>query len=466
MRALGDAARVEAMRLPVRRLKAPDPLADHSSMAGGWSFRRVRAPLIAALATAITITVAPAPALASPPARAVPGVVDVGRLADPGPPPLPVVYPRGALRGVAARGSDIVFSDLDATDAWAREAIRWVASTNDWMRDYAAAKDGTYRFRPDAFATRRYAVRSIVKAFAPTELPDPSVVFTDLDPSSPWYRYAAVAVGHRWIRPTGDGAFLPDARVTMVELHRMLALALGLRPAARALDAIHTRSGVTFETPADFGTTMLGLRLGLRYNFPSGDESKDVTPQDELKRAYVAYSLFRATTLPSYAVSDLLDQYADVELPHLGPRKQAIVQWGVRYIGFPYFWGGEWGLTTASQRQPGFDCSGLSWWLLRRADDLYPVVPPRPYDGWSLPERSSAEMARATERRLRYGQLRPGDLMFYDGDLDGVVDHVDVYVGNGYALDSSNTPGGVTVMWVGDGWYREHFRYGRRILKT
>ena len=27
--------------------------------------------------------------------------------------------------------------------------------------------------------------------------------------------------------------------------------------------------------------------------------------------------------------------------------------------------------------------------------------------------------------------------MFYDGNGDGTVDHVDVYIGNGYALDSS-----------------------------
>ena len=56
--------------------------------------------------------------------------------------------------------------------------------------------------------------------------------------------------------------------------------------------------------------------------------------------------------------------------------------------------------------------------------------------------------------------------MFYDGNDDGTVDHVDVYIGNGYALDSSNTAGGVTIMWVGDGWYREHFVHGRRILPS
>jgi cell wall-associated NlpC family hydrolase len=66
--------------------------------------------------------------------------------------------------------------------------------------------------------------------------------------------------------------------------------------------------------------------------------------------------------------------------------------------------------------------------------------------------------------KLTYDQLQPGDLMFYSGDGNGVIDHVDTFIGNGWALDSSNSPGGVTIMWVGNGWYRDHFVHGRRVL--
>ena len=66
--------------------------------------------------------------------------------------------------------------------------------------------------------------------------------------------------------------------------------------------------------------------------------------------------------------------------------------------------------------------------------------------------------------KIRFADLRPGNLMFYDGDGDGVVDHVDTYIGHGYSLDSSSSPGGVTIMWVGTGWYREHFKFGRQVL--
>jgi cell wall-associated NlpC family hydrolase len=73
-------------------------------------------------------------------------------------------------------------------------------------------------------------------------------------------------------------------------------------------------------------------------------------------------------------------------------------------------------------------------------------------------------MARLTDVKLGYRALLPGDLMFYDGDRDGTVDHVDVFVGNGWSLDSSSSVGGVTLMWVKTGWYRDHFVHGRRVL--
>ena len=390
-------------------------------------------------------------------------------------PALPAVYPNapGGRALMTTTASPIRFSDLTASDGWAKEGIRFVAATNDWMRDFATNADGTYPFRPSTIETRKYLARSVVRAFAPDEAPDPSIVFPDLNASSAWYRYAAVAVRHGLIAKKPDGSFAPDDPVTMIMLHRALVLALGLQPAAAALNHLHTRSGTTFRLPAGFGTTLLGMRLDLRYNAPTGSEAMDVGPSDLMPRTQVAYSLWRATTQPSWSVGDLLTQYANVELPNLGPRMLRIVQWGVRYVGYPYIWGGEWGLSspepTALGGQPrsGFDCSGFSWWLLRADDNSsWKVAPPRPYTGWALPQRTSADMAAMTTTRIRFRDLRPGDLMFYDGNGDGTVDHVDTYIGNGYSLDSSSTPGGVTIMWVGDGWYRQHFTFGREILPT
>jgi cell wall-associated NlpC family hydrolase len=400
-----------------------------------------------------------------------------------GEPALPIVYPtsRRQLAGLdtaraGTKTTGVTFADLDSDDSWARTAIRWVASDNSWMLDFAPNPNGTYNFRPAAIETRKYLARSIVRAFARGEQPDGSVVFSDVDASTSWYRWAAVAVQHGWMTAR-NGVFDPDGPVTMAMLHRALVRAVGLGPAAKALNDIHTRDGVHFKVAPNFGTTVLGMRLDLRYNAPTGSESMDVAPADDLPRAQVAYSLARATTLPSYEVPDLLAQYKNVQLPHLGQRMQRIVRWGIHYAGYPYVWGGEWGFNRpepsalGGQPRSGFDCSGLTWWLLRRDDGTaWNISPPRPYKGWSLPQRTSTDMAAMAPTRIKYDDLRPGDIMFYDGDGDGVVDHVDTYIGNGYALDSSSTPGGVSIMWVARepgthaDWYAEHFMWGRRVL--
>jgi hypothetical protein len=323
------------------------------------------------------------------------------------------------------------------------------------------------RFRPDALAKRKHVARAIVRAFAPGALPDPAVSFPDLDASSSFWPFANVAVAKGWFRTGKGGSFRPDQPVTMTELHRALVLARGLRPAVRGLNAIRTADGARIRVPNAFATNVIGMRMELRY--PSKYEDHDVLPWTPMPRIQVAYSLYvAAIEVDAGTVAYLNGQYDDVVLPRMGDGRRAIVEWGARFAGFPYVYGGEWGLRSRSplggQSIPGFDCSGFAWWLMRRNDGgAWQVAPPRPYAGWALPERTSATMAGATSDRLTFEELRPGDLMFYDGSGDGIVDHVDVYVGNGWALDSSNSPAGVTLMWVGDGWYRDHFRFGRRI---
>jgi cell wall-associated NlpC family hydrolase len=67
-------------------------------------------------------------------------------------------------------------------------------------------------------------------------------------------------------------------------------------------------------------------------------------------------------------------------------------------------------------------------------------------------------------RRIHWFQIRPGDLLFYDGDDDGTVDHVDVYVGNGWAIDSGGSNAGVTFAYVSDTWYEDHFVDAPRVI--
>ena len=366
---------------------------------------------------------------------------------------------------VAPRTNGIRWSDVPKGH-WARNAIDHVGALNDWMRDLAQAEDGTYEFRPDVLETRKLFARSVVLAFAPDAEGDPDLRFGDLPDDDRFFPFANVAVASGWMDVDADGNFLPEGPVSTRDVHRAVVLALGLGELAAGPDAIHLRDGTQLETPKDFGTTLLGMKLGLRFNH--GDETLDVRPDSPLSRAEVAWSLYRASTAPDW-MSSWLTPYADMELPNLSPKMLRVVEFGMRYVGYPYVWGGEWGepgppgYCCGYQPVGGFDCSGVTWWVMKQASAGWDNTPPREYRGWDLPQRSSAQMA-AVGGRVRFDELRPGDLMFYDGDDDGTVDHVDTYIGNGWAIDSGSSNAGVTLTYVAGNWYEEHFVKGRRIL--
>jgi hypothetical protein len=358
----------------------------------------------------------------------------------------------------------VTFSDVPS-GFWASAAIQYVAGDFDWMRDGARTNDGASRFRPMRLESRGLFARALVRAFAPHEPADDSLTFADLSPGEPFFAAADVAVTLGWMRAP-DGDFRPTDPVTTLETHEALVAAQGLGQLADAASAIHLQRGTTIEAPDGFGAMLIGMRMGLRYDHR--DDSLDVSPTSPLSRAEVAWSLYRAATMTDRTALSLA-RYGHIELPNLGPRRLAVVRWGIRYVGYPYVWGGEWsgpttpGYCCGPQAVGGFDCSGLAWWLLRAGDAGWDNSPPRPYEGWDLGQRDSASMA-ATGGRVRWPDLRVGDLLFYDGDGDGRVDHVNTFIGNGWAIDSSGSLGGVTIVWVGSGWYADHFVHGRRVI--
>jgi len=366
-----------------------------------------------------------------------------------------------------ARQTAIVFTDLKPAFNWAKNAINYVAATHNWMFDYGQRKNGTYEFHPTTLETRILLARALVRAFAPAEAIDPSIEFLDLPNTSSLYPFANVAVKLGWMGINSKGDFKGDATVTMLNLHAVLIRVLGLQATADSIDALHMTDGTPFVTPRHLGSTLLGMRLGLRYN--NSNEVMDVLPTTVLDRAQVAYSLFQAATLDPWIIPYLQAQYANMTLPNMSPVRKALVEWGLRFVGYPYVWGGEWGLNSpepsglGGQPIPGFDCSGFAWWVLKSDTGAWRVHPPRPYGGWNLPQRVAVDQAHGAPS-IGYSKLKPGDLMFYDGEGNGFIDHVDIWIGNGWALDSSSSVGGVSVMWVADGWYRDHFMHGRKMI--
>jgi cell wall-associated NlpC family hydrolase len=348
---------------------------------------------------------------------------------------------------------------------WAGSAINTVAVDNTWMKDF-----GSSTFKPDNLETRELFAKAVVQAFAPTQKADPHMKFGDVDPSDPNAPYISVAVKNSWMLPFGKN-FHPTDPVSTIQVHRALIWALGLSDVVAGANQMHTTDGYVFQHGSTFGTRLVGAVLGLRYNHD--DESMDVGPGSRLNRAEVAWSLYRAdviNTSESWRKSEV-QIYKSI---HLGPIPAAfrpVVEYGMKFVGFPYIYAGEWNVKSPAgyccgyQPRGGFDCSGLMWWVLRQGDSLYDSAKYHPdYPGFILNERSSNDMSKAipVKDRLTFDQVKAGDLLFYDSNSDGTIDHVDLNLGWGWALDSGSN--GVTIAHVGEkgSWYQDVFAWGRR----
>jgi cell wall-associated NlpC family hydrolase len=113
------------------------------------------------------------------------------------------------------------------------------------------------------------------------------------------------------------------------------------------------------------------------------------------------------------------------------------------------------------------DCSGFVWYVMQKKSASYSPVN-RSYEGWSLPQRSSADIAAGAKKRLFYSELRPGDLMVFGSNgrrsTIASIYHTAIYIGNGWMIHSTGSRDGISIAYAGPGgWWRDEFAWGRRI---
>jgi hypothetical protein len=358
---------------------------------------------------------------------------------------------------------------------WDYTAINYVARQHTWMQDY-----GTSTFKPTTLEQRRLLARTLVNVYAPTEPVDPSITFTDLPTTDPYYPYANVAVKLGWMPEFEDGSWGPTKPIPKRIFDRAIILAMGQFSAAiRGLQNIHMKNGTAYPVNKWVPYLQLANWLGLHYNH--GDETLDLMPTTSMKRDEVAYSLWKAETLDSWEVSDAA-AFNDIALASVnldlsdGRKRQLLTDYSLDQIGFPYVWGGEWntaspsGYCCGSQPIGGMDCSGFVWWTMKRNESGYNSAQYHPeYPGWSLPQRTSSDMAVMAPAKISWGNLMAGDLMFFSGtggSTASSVDHVGIYLGNNWMINSASSTDGVTLEPVASGWFRDHFVFGRRIIGT
>ena len=127
----------------------------------------------------------------------------------------------------------------------------------------------------------------------------------------------------------------------------------------------------------------------------------------------------------------------------------ALVRAATRWLGTPYSWGG--GNVTGPTRgiaqgagTLGFDCSSLVQYAYAQT-------------GTTIP-RTSQEQFKAGSP-VAPGDLRPGDLVFFDGTPPG---HVGMYLGNGQFLHAPHTGDHVRISSLTSGYYHDAFVGARR----
>ncbi|QJB58426.1 C40 family peptidase [Pseudodesulfovibrio sp. zrk46] len=111
-------------------------------------------------------------------------------------------------------------------------------------------------------------------------------------------------------------------------------------------------------------------------------------------------------------------------------------------IGAPYRWGGE-------SPRSGFDCSGLVWYVYRQ-------------NGISLPRVSWQQFGAGSS--IKYGQLRPGDLIFHKVEKGAKSLHVGIVTDRGTFIHAPSSGKRVMESSLNNTYWREHYVGARRVL--
>ena len=262
-------------------------------------------------------------------------------------------------------------------------------------------------------------------------------------------------------RPTATTA--STAPVTIAQLDSTLVRGLGLSGAAAEFAAAARSAGLT--PPSRFGTEVVARLLGLRTNHPAQLDSLELLPSQPATRAEAAYSAAQILNFRGWEteqVQELADTFA---LPMLTDWQTRILQTAVRFIGYPYVWGG----TSETSEAPfgvkapgGFDCSGFVWRVYKL--QAYP-------DGSALSVtlKGRTTFAMSGEvpaaKRISFAKLKPGDVLFWGAagprSKPAQVDHTGIYLGGGWFIHSSAY--GVALAQL-SGWYKQRFAWARRPL--
>jgi cell wall-associated NlpC family hydrolase/uncharacterized protein YraI len=123
------------------------------------------------------------------------------------------------------------------------------------------------------------------------------------------------------------------------------------------------------------------------------------------------------------------------------PAGQRMVEFALQYLGYPYVW--------ATHGPDTFDCSGFTYWVALNVlgIDITPGTWFQQFKG----------------KPVAYGQLQPGDLVFFQNTYTWGLSHVGIYIGNNQFIHAENEKTGVVISRIDSPYYASRW-YGARRL--
>jgi cell wall-associated NlpC family hydrolase len=265
---------------------------------------------------------------------------------------------------------------------------------------------------------------------------------------------------------SGDGqpVALPAVRagaglVSVSAFDRLVVEQLGLADVAAHVQRATAAAGL--RPPSYYGTEVVARYLGLRYDHPAGTDQLELFPWDPITRAEAAWSLAQVLDDGSWSIQSARQTLMTYALPRMSADQLTALRIAASRIGYPYVYAGTTDTTADGLAHGGFDCSGFVWRVFKVSGLSW---------GHQIAGRTAAQMAGEIPHRdrLRYGQLRPGDLLFFGSAhfnstaTEANVIHTGIYLGDNWVIHSSGQ--GVYVLPLRGGWLGDQFAWGRRVL--
>lgn len=95
------------------------------------------------------------------------------------------------------------------------------------------------------------------------------------------------------------------------------------------------------------------------------------------------------------------------------------------------------------------DCSGWTQYIYNKF-------------GITIPRVSKYQANTGTP--ITFANMKKGDLMFFSSRDDKVINHVGIYLGNGYWISNLNDSKNVTILSIWETWTQKHFLWATRVI--